>query len=118
MHVGGHVEENELFDAALKREIKEEVGLYVEIIDAYPSHVSSNEKQAVPMFVQGNQKNGKTDISIDYVCKLEGTSIIKLQKEELEAYKWVTMSELESIDTFPLLKQLAKEAFKIYKAYQ
>ncbi|HIH32523.1 TPA: NUDIX hydrolase [Candidatus Woesearchaeota archaeon] len=118
MHVGGHVEENELFDEALKREIKEEVGLNVEIIDAHSLGISYNRKLATPIFVQGNEKSGKKDISIDYVCKVIGTSSVRLQSEELEDYKWVSMPELESINTFPLLKQLAKEAFKMYRFSQ
>jgi len=118
MHVGGHVKENELFDEALKREIKEEVGLSVEIIDAHSSAISYDKKLATPFFIQGNEKNGKKDISIDYVCKSKGDSLVKLQGEELEAYKWVTIPELESIETFPMLKQLAKEAFKIYRLSQ
>ncbi len=119
MHVGGHVENNELFDETLKREIKEEVGLDIDIIDAYPqTRFFSNEKLAIPFFVQGSQKNNKKQISIDYVCEVKGNSKVTLQKEELENYKWIKESEIDSIDTFPLLKQLAKEAFRIYRLNQ
>jgi 8-oxo-dGTP pyrophosphatase MutT (NUDIX family) len=115
MHVGGHVEENELFDEALKREIMEETGLKIDIIDAHQLNIDYDKRLAAPLFVQGNEKNGKKDISIDYVCKVKENSSVKLQNEELEDYKWVTMQELDSINTFEVLKKLAKEAYTIYK---
>jgi len=114
MHVGGHVEKNESLEIALKREIKEETGLSVKIIDSYSSNVIIDESNAIPLLIQENID----DISIDYVCKVIGKSDVILQGSELTEYKWIKESEIDSIDTFPLLKRLAKEAFKIYTKSQ
>jgi 8-oxo-dGTP pyrophosphatase MutT (NUDIX family) len=152
MHVGGHVEEDEYFDDALFREIKEETGLKVKILNQKKK--ISKYELSIPFFVRaGDNKENSTAIPtlklgylpvefsnsleglhpqhkclgirplankknktilLDYICEVEGSPKITLQKKELLDYKWIGEEEIDAIDTYPLLKTLAKKAFKVY----
>ena len=116
MHVGGHVEEEEFFDEALRREIKEEVNLNVSILnmDKKSFNLEGSVPLQNPFFIHGKEKEGKRKLMIDYICEAKEPIDVKLQPEEIEAFKWVTKDELETIDTPILLKELAKKAFVVY----
>jgi len=116
MHVGGHVKKNELFDEALKREIKEEVNLDVDIInsqnDSLIKYFSKNMlPQTTPFFMHGVKKDGKIKICIDYICIAKEPVNIKLNTNELVDFKWVSKDEISSLDSPDLLKELAIKAF-------
>jgi 8-oxo-dGTP pyrophosphatase MutT (NUDIX family) len=113
MHVGGHAEEGEYFDESLFREIKEETGLKVKILNQEKK--ISEYELAIPFFIRTGDDKKNSELYVDYVCEVEGNPKIVLQKEELLDYKWITEKEIDEIDTFPLIKILAKKAFNIYK---
>ena len=119
MHVGGHVKKNEFFDEALKREILEEVNLNVEIINLNLNLVSKPLKGMIffkqPFFIHGIEKDGQKKISIDYICLAKEPIQIKLQSNELSDYKWLTLKDIDKLDTFDILKELTVKAFEEYR---
>ncbi len=114
MHPGGHVKENEFFDDALKREIKEEVNLDVDIIgeDLFGKETKFLELKK-PFFIHGNPNN--KDIALDYVCVAKEPINIRLDETELSDFKWVAEEEIDKQDMPDLLKDLIKKAFQSYK---
>ena len=115
LHPGGHVDENESFLEALIREIKEEVGLSVEIIsnNKFKTNKYEHVKEEPTPFRVSVSVN-KRAIRLDYVAKTN-TNKITLQEQELLDYKWITEEEINELNTSPLFKELAHEAFKIIR---
>lgn len=116
MHVGGHVENNELFDEALKREIKEEVNLDVDIINIDENSLTKYfTKDMIPLntpfFIHGVKKEGKSKVCIDYICIAKEPVDVKLKNDELLDFKWVSKEEISGLDSPELLKKLAIKAF-------
>jgi 8-oxo-dGTP diphosphatase len=119
LHVGGHVEEGEYFDDALRREIREEVGLEVDIISptkTLNTPMPGTAAQAIPFFSHGvdRGKYGRK-MSLDYLCKVKGSPVVTLQQEEIIDYKWVTKDQLAELDTLPGVVELAMDAFAYYQ---
>jgi ADP-ribose pyrophosphatase YjhB (NUDIX family) len=81
--VGGHVEVNEGFDAALRREIEEEVNLTnIEFILPKKCYEDSDERRRAPLpfFVQETMD----DMTFEFVGMVKNIDNLKIQVEELE----------------------------------
>ena len=92
---GGHVELGETFEEALRREIKEEVGLDVKILELlsiqqviYPKEFW---KRAHFVF-------------LDFLCKAEGKQEVEIDKDEIQATIWVDPKEALSLNIDRYLK--------------
>jgi len=113
--VGGHIEENEIPDDALHREIKEETGLDVEILGETGVSSEGNVKRATKMPFHTNVHSvGDHDhYGLFYICKALNPESLNIN-EELRDFKWVLESDLED-DTIPVsVRNIAKRAFRIY----
>lgn len=87
---GGLIEPGETFEAALRREIREEAGVEVEI----------------ERFV-GICKNVERDIvNIDFVCRYTGGELTT--SEESTEVAWFTPEEAMEVITFPLTRKRLK----------
>ena len=80
---GGHIELGERSEAAVKREIKEEVGLIVEPVKLllvqeaiYPADYIKHEHY----------------IFLDYLCRTSSSGV-KLDGEEIQEYIWTNLSD-------------------------
>ena len=94
MPVAGHVETGESNKEALKREVKEEVGLDVAIAKR-------------PFFMLKESRV----ITPHYICKVKkGKTYLK--KDEIKAYKWFSKKEIESSNLNKQVKKIALMAFK------
>lgn len=87
---GGHVEVNETMEEALKREIKEEIGIDVEVI----------KKINIQDAIRPKEFNfEKHFIFIDFLCRAKGTNV-KVDKKEITDFMWVKPEKaIEMVDT-------------------
>ncbi|WP_195972688.1 NUDIX hydrolase [Clostridium thermobutyricum] len=99
---GGTVENLEFPSVAVVREVKEEVGLDVNIESIlYEKSNLDKEKQAV-------------FTTLIYSCKINDSLDIVLDLEEHDDYKWVTKEEILKIDNSELVSYI-KETIKLLK---
>lgn len=95
---GGEVDKGETLEQGLKREIKEETGLDVELEDlAYLPEISYKKKHA---FYACKKTSGSVKINANGV-------------HEHEEAKWVEPREISKMETVPDVKDVVDEAFKI-----
>jgi nucleoside triphosphatase len=76
---GGHIEIGETMEDAVKREVKEEVGLDVEVIEFLLMQEA--------IFAKEFWKK-KHFIFFDFLCKI-GDQRVKLDQDEIQDYTWV-----------------------------
>ncbi len=92
----GRLEENEGYEDALKREVKEETGLDVDIIYQFFSSIIKTVK-------------GKKVLTVAYFCRPKGKKI-KLCKEHTD-YKWVFPKDLKKMKLInPIMIEMAEKA--------
>jgi len=118
MHVGGHVEEGEFFDESLKREIKEEVNLNVEVIDLTdfkPRKIQNHVILKQPFYIHGKERGHDRIICLDYLCIAKKPVNVKILESEITGYKWIEKKEVNDLQTTDFFKELAHKAFEIYK---
>lgn len=75
---GGHIEVGETMEEALKREVKEEVGLDVEVVEFLTMQEA--------IFAKEFYKR-KHYIFFDFLCRV-GAQQVKLDQDELQDYIW------------------------------
>ena len=94
---GGHIEENEIPDLALKREMKEELGLKVELVQ-YPLHRKGNRSQfALPFYTDVHDiKDNHHHYCLHYLCKPLNDDV-QISKKEVLSYRWLSSKELSSL---------------------
>ncbi|MCT4583862.1 MAG: NAD(+) diphosphatase [Peptostreptococcaceae bacterium] len=80
--VAGFIEIGETVEQAVRREVKEEVGVNIKDISYFKS-----------------QPWGKSNgLLMGYYAKLDGSDIINLDEEELSEARWMTKEEIRSLD--------------------
>ncbi|KKQ52795.1 MAG: ADP-ribose pyrophosphatase [Parcubacteria group bacterium GW2011_GWD2_38_11] len=98
--VGGSMDENESPQETLKREVMEEAGIVVEIIE--PFNVFSFKKD-----------NGEFKIGITFICKYVSGQV-ELSEEHSE-YKWIEPGEFMNFESVPSLhNEIKKYSEKYY----
>lgn len=99
MSCGGKVEKDETLLEALKREIKEELNLDVEIISPVPiNHVIKESDEC------------KRDIT-EFVCKVNSLDDIKIKEDELDGYELVTKDNISSFELNYIQKEVLSNIF-------
>jgi len=92
----GRLEKNEGYEDALKREVKEETGLDVDIIYQFFSSIIKTVK-------------GEEVMTVAYLCRPKGKKI-KLCKEHTD-YKWVSIRDLKKMKLInPIMIEMAEKA--------
>jgi len=95
--VGGFLEKGEHPDIALKREVKEELGIQVV------------ESQFFGFFMDEYGKNGDSTLNIAYMCQITGEP--RIQVDEFNEIKWFTLSDLPGDYAFKNVSDIL-EAYK------
>lgn len=93
---GGHVEYGESLKAALKREMKEELGLEVDIVRPLVVQEAINS----PLF----WKKGHF-IMVDFLCEVKSDDV-KIDGREITSYKWVDPREALKMRVEPYMRRL------------
>lgn len=110
LFVGGHIEANEDPESAVKREVKEETNLDIELLgERYPRE----EDYIRPFAIQKNVINeDHIHIDIFYVALLKNKGQLKINENEVLNYRWFTKEEIlsEDFDTFIEKKKMAIDA--------
>jgi len=99
---GGEVEFGEEIPTTLKREIKEELNLTIEI---------EAQIQKTYSAIRAPYWHG---ILIPHVCSIKGNENILLDSESLQ-YGWFTKQEIQELHILPFVKEMLDEAIKILK---
>ncbi|MBN2880802.1 NUDIX hydrolase [Candidatus Woesearchaeota archaeon] len=107
--VGGHSEDNETPKDTVIREVKEEVNLDVEFLEYYNyfKEISKDVQIQPKPFYIFTQKN---KINYDFLCKTNNTDNLRIQKDEINDYKWISKENINDLEE--PIRTLVKEAFK------
>lgn len=115
--IGGHIELDEDPIEAAYREVKEEVGLDIELVGGIATEFEDKNYQTImaPKFL-GRHRTSPTHEHIPFVyfatCDTDVISDSILEHEKGAETKWVTKEELETMDLVPNIKFYAQEALK------
>ncbi|MDD5083739.1 MAG: NUDIX hydrolase [Candidatus Moranbacteria bacterium] len=99
---GGKIEINESIEQCLKREMQEELGVEVSakrLLGVYTD----------PSYILALGDNIQRVFLIVFLCTITSGNL-KLTNETME-YRWFTKKDLSSIETFPLVKEIANQIF-------
>ncbi|MEK6846674.1 MAG: NUDIX domain-containing protein [Nanoarchaeota archaeon] len=98
LSVGGHIELDEEPNEAVIREVKEEVGLTIELFNKspYPLIERNQYKELIPPEFLNIHKINDTHkhISLVYFAKSNTTEIVQSEEEKSDECKWFTKEEL------------------------
>ncbi len=113
--VGGHIDENETPDIALKREAKEEAGIDIEVIAERDIGIKEDGKVDVLLtprhILLEDIKNDHDHIDLIYFARPKQDDI-KLKCDEHHEIRWFSEDELDSLNIPHNAKYLAKKAIK------
>jgi len=99
---GGHIELGERSEAAIKREVKEEVGLDVE-----PVKLLLVQEAIFPVDYVKHEHY----IFMDYLCRSK-SSAVKVDREEIQEYLWVSPDRALELELESFTRNLVAEYLK------
>ncbi|MCL4418733.1 NUDIX domain-containing protein [Patescibacteria group bacterium] len=103
---GGHIEVGEDFATALRREVKEEVGLDIEVKDLlYFEEVIYTKEYWKP----------KHFIFFDFYCTVNNNAEVKIDGQEIIGYMWVKPEEALRLRTDSFTKRAIKEYLSLIR---
>ncbi len=114
---GGHIEKDETPDAAVRREVAEEVGLRAELVKGSAAKAPGEiEVLAVPFYVNLHSVGDHHHVGFFYLCTTSD-SRVQLNTGESDAYRWLSAGELAS-SPLPAdsIRKIAQLAFERYGA--
>ena len=114
--VGGHIDKDETPDDALLREIKEEVGLDVEIIGKSPVPLIGNAKKnlSLPFHTNLHSVGDHDHYCLFFICRPLNQNV-ELKLDEINSAEWFTKEELMQ-ERVPLdVRHIALHAFETYE---
>ncbi|MBW2972826.1 NUDIX domain-containing protein [Candidatus Woesearchaeota archaeon] len=111
--VGGHIDPNETFDDAIKREIKEETNLDVELLNSSGLEPAAHVKKvlALPFDVNLHSVGDHDHCCVFYLCKALNPEELKFRESELKNVKWFAKDELDQI---PLDDYISKQVVRAF----
>ncbi len=116
---GGHIKEWENIVKAVKREIKEELGVKVKLmwwtLDLELKWLKEYAPPICIYKVEYEKKDGKKEKRFEYIFlwQIKSWEIIKTQIEEIEDYKFLSVEEIQKlVDTYPQIKEISKKIGK------
>jgi len=112
--VGGHIKENETPDEALLREIKEEIGIDVEILSKSDLPIQENVKNnlAIPFHANVHSVGDHNHCCFFYLCRAINPETLKTN-EELSGFGWHSRDELDEKHIPADVRDMALKAFEL-----
>ena len=116
---GGHIDENEVPDDALLREIKEELNLDVEIVDMGDAPKKTNVLRhlALPFHVNVHRAGDHNHCCFYYLCSVKEPAI-KHNKLEVKDFMWFSPEDLDNELVPPDVKDIALKALELSAKFQ
>src|SRR3989338_5404511 len=113
--VGGHIKENETPNDALLREIKEEIGIDVEIVNNNYFNNNGNVRKnlAVPFNVNVHSAGDHDHCCFFYVCKTVNGNKLKINRDELKNFEWLAKDQLNKPYIPKDVKTMALKGFEL-----
>jgi len=118
---GGHVEENDLPDSAVLREIFEETGIKAVIISLKQGLSLSGEgckelERPFVVLLEDIEGNGlHNHIDMVYIC-LATNDELKLQTSEINDIGWFSYEQFRKLKTFENVTQTVSKAYEFIKS--
>lgn len=115
--VGGVIEENELPEDALVREVKEETGLDVIVFPQAKMEGCDNYAKPVasPYRIQLDRINDELEyIDFVYFCMANNENF-EIQQDELDDLRWFSREDLQHFELSPHVKFLCEEALSFFQ---
>lgn len=111
---GGHIDKDETPDEALLREIKEELGIDVEILNKNELQAEGKIKKqlATPIYVNVHDIGDHDHCCLFYLCRLKNNTI-NVNKNELNDFKWFSIEDLNKDIISSAVRNQALKAFEI-----
>ncbi len=112
LSVGGHIELDEDPNQAAIREVKEEVGLDIELYDTREYFGYEKKQELIaPVSVNLHRINDTHEhVSFQYFAR-SSTDVVVPEKET-DVWKWCTMADLETLQLDPQVAFYAKKALQ------
>jgi 8-oxo-dGTP diphosphatase len=100
---GGHIEEDETPDDAIIREIHEELGLRIRLLNHSDLPYIGNVKKnlAIPFYVNVHSVGNHDHCCFFYVCEALNPKELSINKEEIDDYGWFSREELGTDKRIP-----------------
>lgn len=118
LHPGGHMEKNETPDAAILREVEEELKLNVEILNRndIPKEGKEDivEQLAVPFYINVHNVGDHNHLCFFYLLKMEDGRKTIMNKDELNDAKWFSPKQLYREDIQDDVRHITLKAFKLF----
>jgi 8-oxo-dGTP diphosphatase len=113
---GGHIEENETPDDAVRREFREELNLNVEILNRndIPNEGNITEQLTVPFYVNIHNVGDHEHCCFFYLCVPRNPGEIRINRKELNDSGWFSLEDLEKDHVPPDVRNIAKKAFEMF----
>ena len=115
---GGHLEPDEEPVDGVIREVLEETGVSIKVIDAsfLPGVVDSKKESAIPnpylmlkeFIPEKGDKPAHIHIDFIFLGMADENEVIKKQEAEVNEVKWFDLSEVLEMDTFESIKKIAR----------
>lgn len=108
----GHIEKWEDLYKALKRELKEELGIKIKILWNKTwieiDHIKELPQPLITYKIKYKTKKWKEEKRLEYIFKalMKGDQIIRTQIDEIDEYKWFSIEEIQNLNTFEQVKKI------------
>ena len=114
--IGGHINENETPDEALIREVKEEVGIDIKILNESSIPLKGNIKTnlAIPYYVNVHSVGDHDHCCLFYICKAINPEELVINKSELKDFNWFNKNDLNQEHISINVKNQCLKAFELF----
>ena len=114
--VGGHIEDNETPDDAVRRETREEVGLEIKLLQysSIPNEGNVLEKCALPFDSNVHSVGDHNHHCFFYLCEAVNPEQLEIN-HELKKHRWYSRLDITKREVPIDVRNIANAAFELYR---